>query len=57
MGFDTSQLSPLERIARTIVAILLVVTVFELNFVGLVIGFAFVGLRIYRKKSSDKILV
>lgn len=57
VGFDTSQLSPLERIARTIVAILLVVTVFELNLVGLVSGFAFLGLRIYRKKASDIISV
>ena len=57
VGFDTSQLSPLERIARTIVAILLVVTVFELNLVGLVSGFAFLGLRIYQKKASDIISV
>ena len=57
VGFDTLPLSPLERIARTIVAILLAVTIFELNLVGLVIGFAFLGLRIYRKKASDKISV
>ena len=55
VGFDTSQLGALERIARTVVAILLAVTVFELNLAGLVIGFAFLGLRIYRKKSFDRI--
>ena len=55
VGFDTSQLGPLERIARTVVAILLAVTVFELNLAGLVIGFAFLGLRIYRMKSFDRI--
>ena len=55
VGFDTSQLGALERIARTVVAILLAVTVFELNLAGLVIGFAFLGLRIYRMKSFDRI--
>ena len=55
VGFDTSQLGALERIARTVVAILLAVTVFEFNLAGLVIGFAFLGLRIYRKKSFDRI--
>jgi len=55
VGFDTSQLGALERIARTVVAILLAVTVFELNLAGLVIGFAFLGLRIFRMKSFDRI--